>query len=83
MNWCIQVMNQYAEFNGRARRREVGCFLFINILIPLFIYIVGELFGLFGIPGIIYCLVVLITGLVVAVRRLSGLSFIGFINLLI
>lgn len=33
MNWYIKVLKQYADFNGRARRKEYWMFTLINILI--------------------------------------------------
>lgn len=70
MNWYIQALSKYAEFNGRARRSEYWYFVLINILISIGIYILDAIIGAFGVLGILYSLAILIPGLAVSVRRL-------------
>jgi uncharacterized membrane protein YhaH (DUF805 family) len=83
MNWYIQVMNQYAVFNGRSRRCEYWYFVLINIIISFAIFIVNALVGLYGILGIIYTLGVFIPSLAVAVRRLHDTGRSGWYILLV
>lgn len=35
MNWYVQVLKKYADFSGRARRKEYWLFVLFNILISL------------------------------------------------
>ena len=32
MNWYLKVLKQYADFNGRARRKEYWMFTLFNII---------------------------------------------------
>lgn len=94
MNWYLKVLQQYADFNGRARRSEYWMFVLINagisIVIALFENLLGLTFGDSGTGFIstIYSLVVLIPSLAVGVRRLHDVGksgwmlLIGFIPLI-
>ena len=81
MNWYIQVLTKYAEFNGRARRSEYWYFVLINILVSIGIYIMDAVIGTFGVLGLLYSLAILIPGLAVSVRRLHDTGRSGW-NLL-
>jgi uncharacterized membrane protein YhaH (DUF805 family) len=76
MNWYLQALNKYAEFNGRARRKEYWFFVLFNILISLALGIVDHITGSFdptsgvGLLGGIYAIALLLPGLTVTVRRL-------------
>ena len=35
MNWYLKVLNQYSDFNGRARRKEYWMFVLVNFIISL------------------------------------------------
>jgi len=82
MNWYIQVLSKYAEFNGRARRSEYWYFVLINVFISLVIFIVDAGLGSFGLLGILYSLAILIPGLAVSVRRLHDTGRSGWMLLL-
>lgn len=70
MNWYLKVVKEhYADFKGRARRKEYWMFTLINAIVAIVIGIIGSLIGL-GWLYYIYCLAVLIPSLAVAVRRL-------------
>ena len=60
MNYYIQVLKKYAEFNGRARRSEYWYFVFHYIVISLVIYFVDTVES-FGVRCIITSLGVLIS----------------------
>ena len=32
MNWYLKALNQYADFNGRARRKEYWMFFLFNMV---------------------------------------------------
>ena len=97
MEWYVKVLKQYADFSGRARRKEYWMFVLFNILIAVGIAIVeAVLLGLtMGVLSMIYALAVLLPGLAVTVRRLhdtgrsgwwvliSLIPFIGVIVLLV
>ncbi len=82
--------NKYADFSGRARRKEYWCFVAFNILVQAVLSFVGGM--IFGsdssmassLTGI-YSLAVLVPGLAVAWRRLHDVDksgafyFIGLI----
>ena len=70
MNWYIEVLKKYAEFNGRARRTEYWMFALINGIIYFLLNLVEVMLGGPGFVGMIYGLAILISGLAVTVRRL-------------
>lgn len=82
LNWYLKVLRQYADFSGRARRKEYWMFTLINVIASLILGVidgftslmVGD--GAVGVLGLIYSLAVLIPSLAVSVRRLhdSGRS---------
>lgn len=98
MEWFLKVVrDNYANFNGRARRKEYWMFFLINMIISMTLYglaIIGTLseirilstigFGLYG----LYTLAMLIPSLAVGIRRLhdTGRSgwwlLIGFVPLI-
>jgi uncharacterized membrane protein YhaH (DUF805 family) len=82
MDWYLEVLNKYAVFEGRARRKEYWFFMLFNVLISMVLGIFDRLLGNFdplsgvGFFGFIYMLGIMIPGLAVSVRRLhdSGRS---------
>ncbi|NVO09792.1 MAG: DUF805 domain-containing protein [Bacteroidales bacterium] len=89
MNWYLQVLKKYAEFNGRARRKEYWMFALFNIIFLIVAMIIdnvakttiGELpYGLFY---FVYAFAVLIPGLAVGVRRLHDVGKSGWMMFLI
>lgn len=76
MNWYLEVLKKYADFNGRARRKEYWMFFLFNIIISIALLIVDGILGTSAVPGAmgllgaIYLLALLIPGIAVAVRRL-------------
>ena len=72
MNEYLTVLKKYAEFNGRARRREYWMFALVNFIIGLAMSIVTVLFKLplIGLLYNLYALAILIPGLAVSVRRM-------------
>lgn len=70
MEWYLQALQKYAEFNGRARRMEYWMFALFNMIISL---VLGLIEGLAGGPGVLaglYNLAVFIPSIAVSVRRL-------------
>ena len=81
MNWYVKVLKQYADFKGRARRKEYWMFFLIHLLILiglsfLLVFISGGLvdngepssLGLVIIGG--YFLATIVPTLAVTIRRL-------------
>ncbi len=94
MKWYLKVMNNYANFNGRARREEFWMFQLINILIYVALTVVS--FALMSVTesamafGLIYlyAFAILIPSLAVLVRRLHDIGksgmffFVSFIPII-
>ena len=70
MNWYLGCWKKYAEFSGRARRKEFWMFALFNFLASIAIGIVDGILGTSGALGGLYSLAVLIPALAVGVRRL-------------
>jgi uncharacterized membrane protein YhaH (DUF805 family) len=80
MNWYLKVWRQYADFNGRARRKEYWMSYLFNILIIIAVAMIAallaavtgsmEIAGIFTILFILYCFAMFIPTLAVTVRRL-------------
>ncbi len=45
MNWYLKALKNYANFSGRARRREYWWFVLFNILISMGVSIIAKIFG--------------------------------------
>ena len=92
MNEYLNVIrNNYANFTGRARRREYWMFTLINVLVQLVLRVLDSLVGLSFEPGDVmgggwlsglYSLLVIIPHLAVMVRRLHDTGRSGWSALL-
>ena len=89
MNWYLKVLKQYADFNGRARRKEYWMFALFNMIFGGIAMgldnILGIGFGEIGIYGplyILYTLAVFIPALAVVVRRLHDVGKSGWMMLI-
>jgi len=92
MEWYLMVWRKYAEFNGRARRKEYWMFALFNFVIVLVVE--GISFGMltatrssmfgFMLAGLIciYCLAAVIPSLAVTVRRLHDIGMSGWLVLI-
>ncbi|MES2192321.1 MAG: DUF805 domain-containing protein [Pseudomonadota bacterium] len=70
MQWYLSVMKQYANFNGRARRKEYWMFFLIYILIIVVATIIDSVAELPGVVSGIVALVHIIPSLSAGVRRM-------------
>jgi uncharacterized membrane protein YhaH (DUF805 family) len=70
IDWYLIVLRKYAEFTGRARRKEYWYFMLFNMIIAIILGIIGGIVGAGSTIGNIYNLVVLVPSLAVAIRRL-------------
>ena len=81
MNWFLTVLKEhYADFNGRARRKDYWMFALWNLIVCIVLgAIVGALIALTGIKALmvvvyLYGLAVLLPSLALAVRRLHDIG---------
>lgn len=75
------VLENYANFNGRARRAEYWNFVLVNIIISILLMVVDSVIGIQVLSGI-YSLALLIPSIAAAVRRLHDLDKSGWFLLL-
>jgi len=76
--YYVEVLKQqYADFNGRARRRNFWMFFLFNSIIAV---VIAAITGAIGITFIssIYALAVLVPGIAIAVRRLHDVGKSGW-----
>jgi uncharacterized membrane protein YhaH (DUF805 family) len=88
MNWYLKVLKQYADFSGRARRKEYWMFALFNIIFIVVAMILDNVLGLtagelpYGVFYFLYAFAVLIPGLAVSVRRLHDVGKSGWMLLI-
>lgn len=88
MEWYLKVVrDNFANFNGRARRKEYWMFLLFNLVVSGILSIVDQLFGMTlesgaGILGAVYSLAVLIPAIAASIRRLHDVGKSGWFLLL-
>lgn len=84
MNWYLKCWKQYADFSGRARRKEYWIFSLINYIIIFFLYILqivmieSTLWLIFPIIFFLYAVAVFLPGLAVSIRRLHDIGKSGW-----
>ena len=79
------VLKNFANFNGRARRKEFWTFTIVNIIVSILLSIfsaIPVLGLLFMLLSIVYPLAVLIPSIAVCVRRLHDTNRTGWLVLL-
>jgi len=87
MEWYIKVLQNYANFKGRARRREYWMFALVNFVFSLCAIFVDNVAGVisedqnYGIVTTLYSLFVFIPSLAVSVRRLHDVGKSGWMIL--
>jgi len=88
MNWYLKVLNKYAEFSGRARRKEYWMFLLFHSIFIFVAMILDNIFGIAGRQGYgliygIYSLALFIPTSAVSVRRLHDVGKSGWFLLIL
>ena len=88
MNWYLKVLKQYADFSGRARRKEYWMYILFNLIfmcVAMFLdSVLGTSFDLYGESigygwiYLIYSLAILIPSFAVCVRRLHDIGKSGW-----
>lgn len=87
-NWYLKCLKQYADFSGRARRKEYWMFALFNTIFYIVAMILDNVLGLtvgelpYGAFYFLYALAVLIPGLAVSVRRLHDVGKSGWMILI-
>ncbi|MES2812204.1 MAG: DUF805 domain-containing protein [Bacteroidota bacterium] len=82
------VLENYANFKGRARRSEYWYFALMNLIILIIAAVIDNVAGLtfgalpYGYLYFLYAIAVLIPGLAVAVRRLHDVGKSGWFYLI-
>lgn len=77
MNYYLRVLQNYANFSGRARRTEFWYFVLFNGIILLVLGLIGVLIKT-PVFGNIYFLTMLIPGIAVGVRRMHDVGKSGW-----
>ena len=89
MKWYLKVLNQYADFSGRARRMEYWMFVLFNMIFAFAAMVIDNILGTavegvgYGMVYALYCLAVIVPGLAVTVRRLHDVGKSGWMYLII
>jgi uncharacterized membrane protein YhaH (DUF805 family) len=81
MNWYLLVLKKYADFNGRARRKEYWYFTLVSILISVVLSII-ELEMKVEYIDSLYSLAVLLPSIAVGVRRMHDVGKSGWFILI-
>ncbi len=88
MEWYVAVLKKYADFSGRARRKEYWMYALITTLISIALAVVDNAAGLVKATGgisplqTLYALGTLIPGIAVTVRRLQDIGKSGWMILI-
>lgn len=77
-NWQHVVLANFANFKGRARRREFWLFTLANIIVWVVLNVLSNAFGLFGLVLFLYYLAVLVPSIAVGIRRLHDIGKSGW-----
>ena len=88
MNWYLKVFKQYADFKGRARRKEYWMFILFNMIFAAVAVILDNVLGIamesigYGPIYGLYMLALIIPSLAVGVRRLHDVGKSGWMMLI-
>ncbi len=78
MEWYLKVLKEhYADFEGRARRKEFWMFALFNFIIAIILALIGNMIDFTWISTI-YSLAVLVPSIAVTVRRLHDIGKSGW-----
>ncbi|SHG84855.1 DUF805 domain-containing protein [Flagellimonas flava] len=79
MKWYLKVLKQYADFKGRARRKEFWMFILFNMIFGTAAMVLDNIIGLSGEMPIgpvygLYILGMILPNLAVTIRRLHDIG---------
>ncbi len=89
MKWYLKVLKQYADFSGRARRKEYWMFVLFNMCFTFLAMILDNVLGIaidtvgYGPFYMLYSLAVTIPSVAVGVRRLHDIGKSGWMFLIV
>jgi len=94
MNYYLKVLQNYATFSGRARRREFWYFALFNMIFVILAMALDRVLGTtfktgyggelpYGYIYLLYVLAIFIPGMAVSVRRLHDVGKSGWMYLII
>ncbi|MFT4072222.1 MAG: DUF805 domain-containing protein [Dysgonamonadaceae bacterium] len=89
MKWYLRAFHLYADFSGRAGKKEFWTFVLYNLIFTAVILLIENVLGLtnhsvpYDILSILYFFALLIPMLSITVRRLHDISKSGWMVLLI
>jgi uncharacterized membrane protein YhaH (DUF805 family) len=81
MNWYLDVLKKYVDFDGRARRKEYWMFFLINTIISFALMFVVAMAGGAKAGSVVvnlYSLAVLLPSVAVGVRRMHDTDHSGW-----
>lgn len=81
MNWYLKVLQNYATFSGRARRKEYWMFTLFSTIISIVLGIVAAIIN-FELLSSLYSLAVMIPSIAVGVRRMHDVGKSGWFLLI-
>jgi uncharacterized membrane protein YhaH (DUF805 family) len=82
MEWYVTVLKKYAQFTGRARRKEYWMFTLISMIVGFALGIADAVLGLPSVLSLLYAFAVLVPSVAVSVRRLHDTDRSGWMLLL-
>jgi uncharacterized membrane protein YhaH (DUF805 family) len=83
LEWYLKVVrDNYANFEGRARRSEFWYFTLVNFIVAVILSIIASIAGFVIYLYYIYALAVLVPSIAVGIRRLHDLGKSGWFYLL-
>lgn len=89
MSWYLKVLKKYAEFDGRARRKEFWMFVLFNAVFTALAAVFDNVFNTkitgysHGVFETLYLIGVFIPSLAVTVRRLHDIGKSGWMILIV
>ena len=78
MKYFIEGLKKYAEFEGRARRKEYWMFILFYFIFTIAAVVLDEILGSEPVIYIVYGLVLILPYLAVTVRRLHDTNRSGW-----
>lgn len=77
MNWYLSVLKNYAQFSGRARRKEYWMFVLFNAIASVVAFAIDGALGI-QIVSLVYMLATIIPSIAVSIRRLHDTNRSGW-----